>query len=182
MEHEHFQNIEKIDINIREDIMEIFNTYDPSPFMEKDLDDDAADYIISSYKELKYKDKVRLVIHIPISQKQKITEDEIRFAIHNFFSYKAHVTRITLRSKFLEARDSMIIAILFLSICLILKNFLLISNNPFFNIIAEGLTIISWVAMWKPVSLFLYDWRPIAKDLKIYEKLANSEIIIKYKA
>lgn len=173
--------IGKIDINIREDIMEMFNTYDPSPFMEKDLDDDAVNYIVSSYKELKQKNKVRLVIHIPRSQKEKITEDEIKFAIHNFFSYQAHVTRITLKQKFAEARDTMIIALIFLTVCLIIKNVFLISSNILYNILAEGLTITGWVAMWKPLSLLLYDWRPIARDLKMYEKLASAEILIKYK-
>lgn len=181
MENHTVENTGKIDINIREDIVEMFNTYDPSPFMEKDLDDDAVDYIVSSYKELKHKEKVKLVIHIPRSQKEKITEEEIKFAIHNFFSYRAHVTRIILKSKFSEARDSMIIALIFLTVCLVLKNLILVSNNIFFNILAEGLTITGWVAMWKPISLFLYDWRPIARDLKMYEKLASAEILIKYK-
>ena len=40
----------------------------------------------------------------------------------------------------------------------------------------EGLIIISWVANWKPLEIFLYDWWPVLRTRNLYRRLANATI------
>ena len=37
----------------------------------------------------------------------------------------------------------------------------------------EGLIIVGWVAMWRPLEIFLYDWWPILGDKRIRERLSR---------
>ena len=47
------------------------------------------------------------------------------------------------------------------------------------KILHEGLFIVGWVAMWRPIEIFLYDWVPIERDQPIFRKLSNVPIEIK---
>jgi hypothetical protein len=40
----------------------------------------------------------------------------------------------------------------------------------------EGLIIVGWVAMWRPLEIFLYDWWPILGDKRIRERLSRMEV------
>lgn len=42
----------------------------------------------------------------------------------------------------------------------------------------EGLYIVGWVAMWRPLEVFLYDWRPI-RHRALYAKLARIPVIVR---
>ena len=53
-----------IELRVRE-IAQLFETLDPQPFREKDLDKDAEDYIVSWARELPRDGDFRLVIHVP---------------------------------------------------------------------------------------------------------------------
>ena len=40
----------------------------------------------------------------------------------------------------------------------------------------ESLTIAGWVAMWRPMQIFLYDWWPLRHLGKIYENLSRMPV------
>ena len=39
------------------------------------------------------------------------------------------------------------------------------------EIVKESLLILGWVAMWRPIQVFLYDWWPLRRACAIYVKL-----------
>jgi hypothetical protein len=41
------------------------------------------------------------------------------------------------------------------------------------SLLRESLTIAGWVAMWRPMQIFLYDWWPLLRIGHIYEKLSR---------
>ena len=47
---------------------------------------------------------------------------------------------------------------------------------PFGDLMSEGLLIGGWVAMWRPLQIFLYEWWPIARKRRIYQALARSSV------
>ena len=57
----------KIEISLNR-LPQLFNSLDPSPFHERDLDQDAEDYIISSAEEIGLQRPIALVIHLPADQ------------------------------------------------------------------------------------------------------------------
>ncbi len=44
------------------------------------------------------------------------------------------------------------------------------------GVVAEGLLIIGWVALWRPVEIFLYDWWPIRQRQRHLESIARMEV------
>lgn len=170
-----------IEINIKR-VNQLFNSLDPSPFLEKDLDDDASEYIVSSVSEHSMSRKHRIIIHMPIDQKKKISEHEIKKAIKNFFEYKRNIAEKNIRMKIQEGQLSFVVGSVFLAFCLVTSNYLSTNFNTLvINILVEGLIIGGWVAMWKPISNILYDWWPLQKEKKIFEKISKMDIEFKYK-
>ena len=65
---------------------QLFNTFDPSPFHERDLDDDAEAYIVDSVDEFPLQKHLRLIIHLPAEQISGNTD--LPQAVHNYFAYR----------------------------------------------------------------------------------------------
>ena len=42
----------------------------------------------------------------------------------------------------------------------------------------EGLIILGWVANWRPVEIFLYDWWPIVRRGRLYRRLSRAAVKI----
>jgi hypothetical protein len=40
----------------------------------------------------------------------------------------------------------------------------------------ESLIIVGWVALWRPLEIFLYDWWPIARHRSLYRRLAKADV------
>jgi hypothetical protein len=46
------------------------------------------------------------------------------------------------------------------------------------NIVEEGLTICGWVAMWRPLEIYLYDWWPLLEERRRLDRLAGIRVRI----
>jgi hypothetical protein len=172
--------VHHIEIKIKK-INQLFNSFDPSPFLEKDLDDDAFEYIVSSVSEHPVKLKQRIIIYIPKNQRSKMSEIEIRRAIHNFFEYKKILAERSIKLKLKEGQLSFVVGIIFLVACLVTGEYVrTLAQNAFTYIVFEGLLIGGWVAMWKPISDVLYEWWPIYKEKKIFRKISEMDIEFRY--
>jgi hypothetical protein len=55
----------------------------------------------------------------------------------------------------------------------------LLNNVTIVNILKEGLLIVGWVAMWRPLEIFLYDWFPIYQRQQMFDKLSQIPIDIR---
>ena len=50
------------------------------------------------------------------------------------------------------------------------------STNPVIEIIHEGLSVLGWVSMWKPMEIFLYEWWPIRRERRACRRLAEAHV------
>jgi len=161
-----------VDLKLRT-ITQLYNSFDPSPFHERDLDDDAAEYISEAVGELRGSDpSIKLVIHLH----DRIEADAISKAadaIHNYFAYRARVYRLKLRQQLHIGRISLFVGLLFLGFCFELSVLISSYSGAMTPIVQEGFLIIGWVAMWKPLEIFLYSWWPILGQIRLYEKIAT---------
>jgi hypothetical protein len=48
-------------------------------------------------------------------------------------------------------------------------------------VIREGFLIGGWVAMWRPLEVFLYDWWPIRAEARLFDRLSRMPVRIDYK-
>ncbi|WP_296810943.1 hypothetical protein [Thiocapsa sp.] len=54
----------------------------------------------------------------------------------------------------------------------------LFGNRPSVTLLAESLIILGWVANWKPLEIFLYDWWPIRRDARLFRRLAAARVTL----
>ena len=48
------------------------------------------------------------------------------------------------------------------------------------ELLKESVLIGGWVAMWRPIEIFLYDWWPILAEARLYDRLAAMPVRIQY--
>jgi hypothetical protein len=73
-----------------------------------------------------------------------------------------------------RGRTSLLIGLLFLAACLITTKLLLGDLvGTWVRIVRESLTIAGWVAMWRPMEIYLYDWWPLRRKSRLYQKLSQ---------
>jgi len=168
--------VHHIELNLR-DINQLFNTMDPSPFHEKDLDHDAEEFIVSWAREFPKHEPVELVLHL-----QKLPEEHdgkrlIEHAVHNYFAYRARLNQLEFKQLLKQCRTSLLVGLSFLGICLLTIE-LLTLNRPgaIPNFLTQSLTIAGWVAMWRPMEIYLYGWWPLRRRGKIFEKLSRMPV------
>ncbi|MHC1757819.1 MAG: hypothetical protein AB9861_20760 [Methanosarcina sp.] len=160
-------------------LLQLFDSFDPAPFREKDLDPDAEEYIYNAVDEFPLKKPLEIMIHLPPSEVSAEIEADLKEAIKNHFSYKKLLTEIELKRLLYQGRRNLIIALTFLFLCLLVIRLLSSFEESLVNtLFSEGLLIIGWVAMWEPVHIFLYGWWPIVHRRNIYEKIVHMDVYI----
>ncbi len=171
----HSAHAHDIELKLR-DVSQFFNSMDPSPFIEKDLDDDAEEFIVSWAQEFPPDAPVRLRVHLEQWPAQDPTE-MIRQAVHNYFAQRAQSTQLEFHRLMKQGRTSLTIGVLFLITCLVAINELRSSAaGTWAGVVRESLTIAGWVAMWRPMQIYLYDWWPVRRRGRIYTKLSRMPV------
>jgi hypothetical protein len=172
-----------IQLKLRE-ASQLFNSLDPSPFNEKDLDHDAEEFIVSWARELAHHEKLRLVIHFGRPLQDGQTEASIGEAVRHYFAYRASINRLDLRQLLKQGRTSLLIGGAFLTCCLLLGSALSHRQEPgpFLKIVEESLEIGGWVAMWRPMQIYLYDWWPLQRRSALLGKLSRMKIDVRWPA
>src|SRR5215472_7842454 len=110
-----------IELNLR-DVNQLFNTMDPSPFNERDLDHDAEEFIVSWARELPLRDPLALVVHLGALPQDRDAQAMIQEAIHHYFSYRLQLSRLEFRHLMQDGRKSLLIGVVFLAACLTIGN------------------------------------------------------------
>jgi hypothetical protein len=160
-------------------VMQIFNSFDPAPFHEKELDSAAEHYIIETVKDFPKKTPFKIVIYLPPDIFRTERAQQIPEAIHNHFEYKMMVQDRKFRQRFRHGRFTLLIGLTFLAIALFARQEISLMNNLLFaQIFADALLIIGWAAMWEPITVLLYELWPIIELKHTYEKISTTEIEI----
>lgn len=161
------------------DLAQLFNSLDPTPFHHRDLDPDAEEFIESWALEFPGRGEFAISISLekfPETDPTAATAE----AIHNYFDYKAELTRRELRQLMQRGRTSLIIGLGFLALLVVVTDIVgKFPVGPIADVMRESLTIGGWVAMWRPLQIFLYDWWPITHRRRIYRSLSRAEITVR---
>jgi hypothetical protein len=167
--------VHRIELRLNE-LSQLFNSMDPTPFHHKDLDHDAEEFIESWALEYPQASHFHITVHLGQMPPEDPT-DLVSEAIRNYFNYKAGVARRMVTILFREGRTSLLIGLAFLSTCLLLADLLTpLASGTFLKILRESLTIGGWVAMWRPMQIFLYEWWPLMRRHRIYHNLGLAQV------
>ena len=79
-------------IEIRvDDIAQLFDTLDPFPFRERDLDKDAEEFIVGWGQEFPRHSALKVIIHVPQSELASEPAKHAESALQHYFGYRANV-------------------------------------------------------------------------------------------
>lgn len=158
------------------DLAQLFNSMDPSPFRDRDLDADAEEFIVGWASELSARHELELTIHLaspPPPERAAVVEE----AVHRYFGHRAESKEREFRQLMRRGRSSLLVGLAFLSICLTSSELLAtLATGTFAKIVKEGLMIGGWVAMWRPLEIYLYAWWPILEERRVLERLARMRV------
>ncbi len=165
-----------------ENLSQLFDTLDPFPFPERDLDSDAEEYIVAWARELPRDQPIRLIIHIASGAASGEEADVVAGALSRYFEYRAGMISRDLNELFRIGRTTLLIGLSVLALCLAGAQFAArqLAEAPVSRFIQESLVILGWVANWKPIETFLYDWWPLVRRRNLYRRLARAEVELKH--
>lgn len=169
-----------IELKIRE-IGQLFQSLDPLPFRERDLDAAVEEYVVAWAREQGGGAPIRILVHLPPEEAGRNEAGHIGDAIRNYFAYRAEVARWELKELFRVGRASLVIGLTVLALCVVLGAEISsqVGEGYAGRFFGEGLIILGWVANWRPIQIFLYDWWPLARRRGLYERLARAAIDLK---
>ena len=146
---------------------------DPAPFRERDIDPKAEEFIVDWARELRAGKPLGLVVHL--SQQKASPEDAVvlQQAIHEYFAQRASATRMRLQRLFRMGRITLLIGILFVGAANLAGDLVVgvVGRYDFGKVLKDSFAIGSWVALWRPIEIFLYDWWPVRDEARLYDRL-----------
>jgi hypothetical protein len=164
-----------IKLRLRE-LPQLFNSMDPSPFHDRDLDADAEEFILSWARELPPASEVELVLHLttpPPPERATAVEGAVR----HYFAQRVELKDREYRLRWRRGRISLLVGLLFLAGCLLISELLAgLGESALSTVLKESLAIGGWVALWRPLEFFLYDWWPVRAELRLVQRLARMRV------
>lgn len=170
-----------IEVRVAE-LRQLFHSNDPSPFRERDLDPAAERFIVDWSRELPADAHLALVVHLERDAGRTDEAAILRDAIREFFEQREVAARRTLRELFRRGRISLAIALAFLASSILVGDWVagFFAESRLAQVFREGLLIAGWVAMWRPIEVFLYDWWPIRAEARLFSRLSSMPVRIEY--
>ena len=172
---------EVIEVRVAE-LRQLFNAIDPSPFRERDLDPRAEEFIVGWSRDLLSNAPLALVVHLERAAGRPDEAVILREAIHEFFAQRTASSRRNLRQLFRRGRISLAIGLAFLASSIGIGDAIAsyFQESRWAEILRESLLIGGWVAMWRPLEVFLYDWWPIREEARLLVRLSAMPVRIVY--
>ena len=165
-------------IEIRvEKITQLFDTLDPFPVPQRDLANNIEDYVVEWARELPAQQSIKIVVHLPAAEATDQTTKQLGDAFSAFFRERAERSRLNLKELFRIGRWSLLIGLTVLAVCLALGR--LFGQGFLGQFSNESLILLAWVANWRPIEIFLYDWLPLLRRRNLYRRLSAAIVIVK---
>jgi len=157
---------------------QIFNAMDPTPLEERSLNAEVADWIEEWAEDLGGGKPLTIEIHVidgVVDERSAAVKD----GIHNHFEYREWQESRELQKLWREGRISLAIGLVALTVFISLSHLIGADANPVLDIVHEGLTVLGWVSMWKPMQIFLYEWWPIRRERDACRRLAEADVVFR---
>ena len=117
---------------------------------------------------------------LPEDEARKAKERGLDTALANYFPERVGVLERDLKELFRIGRLYLWIGVPVLVLCLVTSQLAraTLGTGPLARAFEESLIIVGWVANWKPIETFLYDWWPLRRRRDLYRRLQNAAVEI----
>ncbi len=157
-----------------------FNAHDPSPIYKRQLSHEFEKYIASSIVAIKRYSTIRFKLVCNKDSDRQYVEPLIH-SIRRHFSVQKTIKESEFR-KFKKGSYKLLgISMTVVMLSQLFMITVLKEDNRFHTLIGHALDIFSWVILWTPIDKLVFFWNPFLKEISIYDRLMNAEIIISEK-
>ena len=165
-----------IQVRIHE-LRQLFNSIDPSPFRERDLDPDCEEFIASWAREQPADQPLRVEIRVDRERPALELLADVGAAVRSHFAREASLQALRRRRLIREVRLSLAIGLATLALCMVAATLVPTERlGTAGEILRESLIIAGWVVMWHPLEVLLYGLWPVARERRLLERLATAEV------
>jgi hypothetical protein len=167
----------RIEVQVGE-LKQLFNSMDPAPFRERDLDPKAEAFIVEWARELRRDAPLALVVRVSREAPSPDDVGALRQAIREYFTHSAAATRAQLRKLFRTGRWTLLIGLAFVAAANLIGDVVadLVGRYQYGRFVHESIVIGAWVALWRPMEIFLYEWWPILGEARLYDRLSAMDV------
>ncbi len=162
-------------IKVRQ-LSQLFNSLDPSPFWDRDLDGQAADFIEGEFRDRLSADTWRLVVQV---HEGSTSVEELQTALKNHYLRQANSARLALREHFWMGQLALGGGVTVFLVSMATRALLHNSWHGISPLVEEGLVILAWLALWRPAEALLYGWVPYYRKRRRYERLARIHVAVR---
>lgn len=164
-----------VNIHIR-DLSQLFNSLDPSPFWDRDLDREAAAFIEEEFSEKLSAASWNLHVY---AHEGGTSPTDLQTALENYYGRMTSSARRALREHLWSSQWTLIGGMVIFLLSMGLRGILgsLVGRLP--QILDEGLIILAWLALWRPAEMLLYGWVPLRRRQQLYERLAGIRVSVR---
>ena len=159
-----------------ERVAQLFDKRDPAPFRTRDLDPDLVDYLHDAGEDLEKGPPPGVSVHV----EEACVPAEIEGALRAHFRYMVERLARLRRQQRKTGQTVLALALVF-ALALIAGATLLAGavKGPLGVALEQGLVILAWVALWRPVEVLLYDGIPVRRERRVWERFLEGPIVVR---
>ena len=165
-----------VSIRVR-NLAQLFNSLDASPFWDRDLDVHAATFIEDEFRE----NAAAAVwhLHVHASEGGDLAAD-LQPALEHYYTRMANSTQIRLREQLRLGRLALLGGIGIFLIAMSARTILTsVASHGLSPLLDEGLIILAWLALWRPIETLVYGWVPLYRERRLYLRLAAIQVTVR---
>lgn len=174
----------QIDLRV-DDPQQLLDMLDPFPFRERGLDGEVDEYICEHAGEVPPNTHLAIAVHLPAAQAAGALAQSLPTIVQQHFAHQAERRSGELAKLFSVGRKALFVGLVVLALCLVAGQSLvnLFPHSRLAEVVMEGLVILGWVANWRPMEIFLFDWWPLVQERRLYRRLARAGVtVVPYEA
>ena len=161
-----------------DDLRLLFHALDPLPYGQRDLDPEVEAFVVEGANEVGPGRVAEIRIHAP-AQAAGRDQLQVEGAVRAYFARRAGITARQHRNLLRRGRMSLVVGLAVLAGSSVAGRLAMqIPPGPFGVFLAEGLVIFGWVANWRPIEIFLYDWWPLLRLRRLYTRLSQCRVTV----
>jgi len=171
---------ETVEIKV-DTLSQLFSPLDPSPLPGRDLAPSVEEHLVGWVRDLSRDDPLQIVVHLAADAARDPLYPQASNAMNDYFAARAKAAEREMKELFRTGRRYLAIGLPLLVICLVASQLVRdwLGPGAVSQLVSESLVILPWVANWKPIELFLYDWWPIRRRRNLFRRLQQADVEIK---
>lgn len=165
-------------IKVRQ-LSQLFNSWDPSPFWDRDLDGEAAKFIEEEFRDRLSADSWRLLVQV---RGGSTSAEDLQTALKSHYLRQANSARLALREHLWVGQLALVGGVAIFLVSMAMRVLLRNSWQGISPWVEEGLVILAWLALWRPAEALLYGWVPYYRKRLRYQRLARIQVAVRLRA